>query len=265
MNQPNVEVRFSQRCPATITRSTFLIGTAVSSNTIICGATGYRYRFTKVTDCTGVTTAGLPFTSNTPGSTPFLNLTAVFPSTLPSVGYWRVEIAPIFSHGLGNYGPAQVIQVTGTSASMMLPELNEGMDADKSQSEHERPNFSNNVAGDWGPAQVIAVSGSADSQMLDDELGAQQMKTFEVHPLSVVYPNPNNGNEVNINLTDIGSGELIVKIVDAVGRTIYNKSYTVDGSLFTKINFAEQLTSGIYLVEFTINGETMNERLIVGR
>jgi hypothetical protein len=80
-----------------------------------------------------------------------------------------------------------------------------------------------------------------------------------------VYPNPNNGNEVNINLTDIGSGELIVKIVDAVGRTIYNKSYTVDGSLFTKINFAEQLTSGIYLVEFTINGETMNERLIVGR
>jgi hypothetical protein len=265
MNQPNVEVRFSQRCPATITRSTFLIGTAVSSNTIICGATGYRYRFTKVTDCTGVTTAGLPFTSNTPGSTPFLNLTAVFPSTLPSVGYWRVEIAPIFSHGLGNYGPAQVIQVTGTSASLMLPELNEGMDADKSQSEHERPNFSNNVAGDWGPAQVIAVSGSADSQMLDDELGAQQMKTFEVHPLSVVYPNPNNGNEVNINLTDIGSGELIVKIVDAVGRTIYNKSYTVDGSLFTKINFAEQLTSGIYLVEFTINGETMNERLIVGR
>jgi hypothetical protein len=80
-----------------------------------------------------------------------------------------------------------------------------------------------------------------------------------------VYPNPNNGNEININLTDIGSGELMVKIVDAVGRTIYNNRYTVDGSLFTKIDFTEQLTGGIYLVEFTINGETMNERMIVER
>jgi hypothetical protein len=57
----------------------------------------------------------------------------------------------------------------------------------------------------------------------------------------------------------------MVKIVDAVGRTIYNNRYTVDGSLFTKIDFSEQLTGGIYLVEFTINGETMNERMIVER
>jgi hypothetical protein len=128
-----------------------------------------------------------------------------------------------------------------------------------------RPNFSNNYAGVWGPAKVIAVGGSAASQTLDEQNGAQQVKTFEMQPLSVVYPNPNNGNEININLTDIGSGELVVKIVDAVGRTIYNNRYTVDGSLFTKIDFAEQLTGGIYLVEFTINGETMNERMIVER
>jgi len=127
-----------------------------------------------------------------------------------------------------------------------------------------RPNF-NNYAGVWGPSKVIAVSGSAASQMLDDEHGAQQVKTFEAQPLSVVYPNPNNGNEVNINLTDIGSGELMVKIVDAVGRTIYNNRFAVDGALFTKIDFTEQLTGGIYLVEFTINGETMNERMIVER
>jgi hypothetical protein len=94
---------------------------------------------------------------------------------------------------------------------------------------------------------------------------AQQTRTFETQPLSVVYPNPNNGSEVNINLTDIGSGELAVKIVDAVGRIIYMNRFAVDGSLFTKIDFAEQLTGGIYLVEFTINGETMNERMVVER
>jgi hypothetical protein len=128
-----------------------------------------------------------------------------------------------------------------------------------------RPNFSNGYAGTWGPAKVIAVSGSAAGQMLDETQGAQQTKTFESQPLSVVYPNPNNGNEININLTDIGTGDLTVKVVDALGRTIYTSRYSVDGSLFTKINFGEQLTGGIYLVEFTINGETMNERMIVER
>jgi hypothetical protein len=128
-----------------------------------------------------------------------------------------------------------------------------------------RPNFNNSYAGVWGPYKVIAVGGSAGMQMLDETSAGQAVKSFETQPLSVVYPNPNNGNEININLTDIGSGELMVKIVDAVGRTIYNNRYTVDGSLFTKIDFADQLTGGIYLVEFTINGETMNERMIVER
>jgi hypothetical protein len=128
-----------------------------------------------------------------------------------------------------------------------------------------RPNFANGYAGEWGPYKVIAVSGSAGMQMLDEMNDGQAVKSFETQPLSVVYPNPNNGNEININLTDIGSGDLMVKIVDAVGRTIYSNRFAVDGALFTKIDFTEQLTGGIYLVEFTINGETMNERMVVER
>jgi hypothetical protein len=128
-----------------------------------------------------------------------------------------------------------------------------------------RPNFNNSYQGVWGPYKVIAVGGSAGMQMLDENSAGQAVKSFETQPLSVVYPNPNNGNEININLTDIGSGELMVKIVDAVGRTIYDNRFAVDGALFTKIDFSEQLTGGIYLVEFTINGETMNERMIVER
>jgi hypothetical protein len=128
-----------------------------------------------------------------------------------------------------------------------------------------RPNFANGYAGEWGPYKVIAVSGSAGMQMLDEMNDGQAVKSFETQPLSVVYPNPNNGSEININLTDIGSGDLMVKIVDAVGRTIYSNRFAVDGALFTKIDFTEQLTGGIYLVEFTINGETMNERMVVER
>jgi hypothetical protein len=155
---------------------------------------------------------------------------------------------------------------TGTSASLAMGSVfPTQLGATGYWSVRVRPNFTNNFVGVWGPAKVIAVNGSAASQMLDETEGAQEVKTFEAQPLSVVYPNPNNGNEVNINLTDIGSGELSVKIVDALGRTIYTNRFAVDGSLFTKIDFAEQLTGGIYLVEFTINGETMNERMVVER
>jgi hypothetical protein len=128
-----------------------------------------------------------------------------------------------------------------------------------------RPNFVNNVAGNWGDPRIIAVNGSSAMQTQNNSGNAQQSRSFEQQPMSSVYPNPNNGNEINIRLTDIGSGELSVKIMDGVGRIIYNKQYTVEGALATELNFTEQLTAGIYLIEFTINGETMNERMIVER
>jgi hypothetical protein len=163
-------------------------------------------------------------------------------------------------------GSPFTVNTTGNAASLSLSTVFPAqLSSTGYWSVRVRPNFSASYQGTWGPSKVIAVSGSAASQMLDEEQGAQAVKTFEAQPLSVVYPNPNNGSEVNINLTDIGNGELAVKIVDALGRMIYTNRFAVDGSLFTKIDFAEQLTGGIYLVEFTINGETMNERMIVER
>jgi hypothetical protein len=218
MNQPNIEVRSTQRCPAAITRSTFLVGTAVSGNTIICGATGYRYRFTKVTDCTGTTTAGLPFTQDTPGNTPFLNLAAVFPTSLPNIGYWRVEIAPIFSYGLGNYGPVQVIQVTGTSTSMMLPETNDGLDATKM---------------DQSPADIG------------------------------LYPNPNNGEMVNVNLTGLESNQLDMVIYDAMGKLVQQYQFAVEESFNTILVFNESLVSGVYTIEFRCGNQFATQRMVV--
>ena len=217
--QPVVEVRASQVCPATLTRTTLLYGNPAAGNPSVCGALNYTFEFTRVTDCSGSTVIGTPITANTTSASCAIALNSVFTSPLTNIGYWKVRIRPNFATGAGTWGDYKVIGVSGTAAGMMQNEghANEGA------------------------------------------------KTLLVQPLSVVYPNPNNGNEININLTDIGSGELMVKIVDAVGRTIYNNRYTVDGSLFTKIDFSEQLTGGIYLVEFTINGETMNERMIVER
>ena len=217
--QPVVEVRANQICPATLTRTTLLYGNPSAGNPSVCAAVNYTFEFTRVTDCTGNTVIGTPITANSTGATCAIALNSVFTSPLTNIGYWKVRIRPNFAYGAGSWGDPKIIGVNGTAAGMMQNEGN-------------------------------ANEGS---------------KTLLVQPLSVVYPNPNNGNEVQINLTDIGTGDLTVKIVDALGRTIFNNRYSVEGSLFTKVNFEEQLSGGIYLVEFTINGETMNERMIVER
>ncbi|MFN5620781.1 MAG: PKD-like domain-containing protein [Flavobacteriales bacterium] len=215
--QPVIEVRANQICPAVITRTTYLYGNPAASNPNICGHLNFTFEFTRVTDCTGNTVIGSPITSNTTGALCAIALNSVFTSPLTNIGYWKVRIRPNFSSG----------------------------------------------AGAWGDYKVIAVSGTAAGIMQNEGNANEGSKTLIVQPLSVVYPNPNNGNEVQINLTDIGSGDLTVKIVDALGRAIFNNRYSVEGSLFTKINFEEQLSGGIYLVEFTINGESMSERMIV--
>ena len=168
--------------------------------------------------------------------------------------------------GTNVIGSPFTVNSTGSSPSVMLNSAFPAqLPAIGYWSVRVRPNFVNNVAGNWGATRIIAVNGSSAGQMQDASSSNQQMRSFEQQPLSSVYPNPNNGNEVNIRLTDIGSGELSVKIMDGVGRMIYNRQFIVDGALATQLNFTEQLTAGIYLVEFTINGETMNERMIVER
>jgi hypothetical protein len=132
---PQLEVRTSQRCPTTLFRSTYLAAVPITGNGNACGAVAYNYRFTRVSDCTGTTALGGSFVVTTPNASPFLSLYAAFPNTtypLPNLGYWKVEVAPVFSYGATAYGPARVIQVNNTAASTMLPE--EAIAAERTES-----------------------------------------------------------------------------------------------------------------------------------
>jgi hypothetical protein len=118
---PAVEVRSSQRCPASLLRSNYLIGDRVVATTPICGVLNYTYEFTQVTSCIdGTVVSVVPSTFNTVAATPYLQL-GVLPN-LTSPGAWDVRIRPNFSYGSGIFGPTQRINVNGTSASAMLDE-----------------------------------------------------------------------------------------------------------------------------------------------
>ena len=215
---PNLEVRSNQRCPATLLRTNFLVGTTVAGSTssFVCGAINYSYEFVQVTSCADATALGLADTITTVAASPYLGLGAL--GNLPNAGAWDVRIRPNFSYGPGAFGPVHRILVNNTAAGSELEE------------------------------------GSVD--------GSEKVSTFVAANL---YPNPNNGEMVNLNVAGIESDNVFVRITDAMGRIVYTNRFTVEGSLNTIVTFAEPLASGIYNVEFSVDGQIMTERMIVAK
>jgi hypothetical protein len=78
-----------------------------------------------------------------------------------------------------------------------------------------------------------------------------------------VYPNPNAGDVFNVRLAGINSEVVIVRMLDAMGRVVYNNQFTVAGSLNTSIVMEEKLSSGMYMIQVIDGEETMNNRMIV--
>ena len=210
----SVEVKTAQRCEATVTRTTYLVGQPA-----LCTTTGYNVRFTQVTDCTGASTAGLPFVVATPTSAALLHLNFLLPEALINGNYYMVEFQPVFSYGTGNYGNPQVIHIS--SPSMTVADL------DNSHADFDR----------------------SDVSMVKTE--------------AALYPNPSNGELLNINLTGVESEEVFIRVMDNTGKLVYNNRYTVQGSLNTVVVFEKALTPGLYLVQFVAGENVFTEKLIV--
>jgi hypothetical protein len=103
-----VEVKSSQRCPATL-----LKGSIMQGKPFVCGALNFTVEFIELTSCTG-TQLGLPITATTTGSSSSINLSLV--SGVLGGGRWyQVSWRPNFSYGPGTYGTPQNIFVGGSS------------------------------------------------------------------------------------------------------------------------------------------------------
>ena len=128
-----------------------------------CGASSYTYRFTRVSDCTGTTVTGTPFTVNTPSSSPYLLLSSAFPVSLAQTGFWRVEIRTNYSYTTGSFGPAQVIAVTNSAAST---EIQDDPSEERSGYEYAPVIFPNPTIG-----SEFNIDGFAEGEVMIDIFG----------------------------------------------------------------------------------------------
>ncbi len=128
-----------------------------------------------------------------------------------------------------------------------------------------RPIFSYGPGTFTSGYQLLCVAGQApiNSPILEEgDVFAPSAATAAERAFEV-YPNPNAGDVFNVRLAGINSEIVIVRMLDAMGRVVYNNQFTVAGSLNTSIVMEEKLSSGMYMIQVIDGEETMNNRMIV--
>jgi len=129
-----------------------------------------------------------------------------------------------------------------------------------------RANFGSGASAyssDYGPTQRIQVAGSsASGELLFEIVDAEKDMTAIMNSVSL-YPNPANGEFVNVSLNNLDKGQLQVRVLDAAGRVVTTRSYAVEDSLNTMIAFDEKLSAGVYMIETLNSGNIQTKRMLV--
>lgn len=124
-----------------------------------------------------------------------------------------------------------------------------------------RPNFAYG-SGSFGQSNIIFIGGT----VMDGMMEIEPLNNFREDDIAIeaaLYPNPNMGDMVTLNVSNVKSDDVYVRIFDGMGRVVYTNRFIADGSLVAILNFARPLAGGIYTVELTMDGEVITERMIV--
>jgi cysteine-rich repeat protein len=83
---------------------------------------------------------------------------------------------------------------------------------------------------------------------------------------AVLFPNPNDGNEIQLKLTGLSGieGMTQVMIFDITGKMVFNKTYPIKGQQVTLLLKPERdLTTGTYMVDIQSQGQSTQLQLSV--
>ena len=208
-------------------------GAVVASLPWVCGVTNWRWRFTEVNPL-NLQTAGLPIEQNRGAASNYITLTSI--SALQYGKTYAVQTAPIYSYTGTNYqwGPVSYLCIIGSA----------GMVVDASQDASQ-------------DSEKDAMQGP--SEGLSENLAQHLSENLELN----VFPNPSNGTNLNISISGIASDNVVVRTFDAMGRNIQSERYVVDGTLQTELNFEQELSDGLYLIEVTSGTSTKSARILI--
>jgi hypothetical protein len=222
---PLTSLRTSDQCSA----GPRYRGAVVASLPWACGVTNWRWRFTEVNPLT-LQTVGLPIEQNRGAASNYITLTAV--TNLQYGKTYAVQTSPIYIYTGTNYqwGPVTYMCIIGSAGMIVDASQDASQDSEKDAMQ--------------GPSE-----GVSQDAMQEMELS--------------VYPNPSNGEGLTMTLSGVTSSNVQVKVYDALGRKIESKRYVVDGTLQTTLNFVNELSNGLYILEVNTGDLTRSVRFMV--
>jgi hypothetical protein len=110
---------------------------------------------------------------------------------------------------------------------------------------------------------IVGPTGAAEEVVSNPFAQAERNDVVETTPM--IYPNPNTGTFVNLNLEGIESETVRVRIMDSVGKVVFDRVYAVEGSLLKEITFDNPLAAGSYTVNMIAGDMIRTEKMMVQR
>jgi hypothetical protein len=119
------------------------------------------------------------------------------------------------------------------------------------------------IAGDYSTICPVTIAGPSAEGMA----GSMVSRISGDDITATIFPNPNNGTEVSINLSNIADEHqmVTVDVYDIYGKRVHMEQFANTGSnLNAVVSFTQKLASGMYLMNISLNDtQVVAERLVV--
>jgi hypothetical protein len=160
-----------------------------------------------------------------------------------------------------------------TTRNLKLSAANiSGIAAGKRYRVRVRPNFSyGNGNFDLNTTLYLQITGTSGLAVIEDEVNHTELlqerneEGMSIEDLTsmLIYPNPSNGNFINLNLEGIEESNIMIDIIDSQGRKVYSQTNVVSTDGFVRIEFENQLAAGLYTVLVSMSNEILTEKVVV--
>lgn len=119
----------------------------------------------------------------------------------------------------------------------------------------------------FGPPCTITINTSMlAAEETDLRLFDQEALTTESNYYLNVFPNPSSDNGFEISLDGLSDNgeDLLITVYDIYGKIIFNKNFNQQNNgTIVKLNADGSLSKGIYLINVLVNGNSLNQKVIV--
>jgi 1,4-alpha-glucan branching enzyme len=173
---------------------------------------------------------------------------------------WEFEEVDESNNPVGLEGP-QIVQTSAVSRYFRVSQI-PGAAPGKRFRVRIRPTFSYGQ-GTFGPEQYLCIAGSASFADGVENVASFERSSFESNSTAVVYPNPSNGEFINVRFNNLQNAQTTMRILDNIGRVVYQNTFSTEGSLNTSVVFDRKLSSGVYSMEIINGTERRVEKMIV--